>query len=291
METKVLLFGAMGEIGPVVHESLISNGVEAYLVPFAQNVLRDEAGYRRELTKAIETIGGVRGDGEVGVRILVVAIGCPTALARMKQDILQRYANVIPIVEDAAKVELLDSKLRSYEYFLKMGVSVPQRYQDADDVPCGVQTVFKRDSSFASHGVRMPADTQALRNLIAHHGNDGQYLIQERIYGTEYSVDAVRYPDGRCICGAYQVEKTGGSVLQRTPSTMPTLDSIAASILESLDYKGICGFDFIVAQDGTPYLLEANPRLTGGISVQISSGFDIPRLLINFAESLCSSRV
>lgn len=321
MKDKVLLFGAMGDIGPVVHAHLISKGVDAYLVPFAQNTLRDEAGYRRELIRAIEAIGGVGGDGGIGVvggvggdgagggydgngssdgddsrgvRILVLPIGCPTALARMKDELLRRYSNVVPIVEDAAKVELLDSKLRSYDYFLRLGITVPQRYHSVDDVPDGVQTVFKRDSSFASHGVRMPVDTQGLRNLIAHHGSDGRYLIQERIEGTEYSVDAIRLRDGRFVCGAYKVDKdicrdearrytsvcNPTNDLRRTPVTMPALEDVARTVLEGLDYYGVCGFDFIVRDDGTPYLLEANPRLTGGVSTQIAAGFDIPMLLL-----------
>lgn len=313
MKDKVLLFGAMGDIGPVVRAHLISKGVDAYLVPFAQNTLRDEAGYRRELTKAVETIGGVggvggdgagggydgNGDGgsSRGVKILVMPIGCPTALARMKDELLRRYSNVVPVVDDAAKVELLDSKLRSYDFFLQLGITVPQRYLNADDVPDGVQTVFKRDISFASHGVRMPSDTQGLRNLIAHYASDGRYLIQERIEGTEYSVDAIRLRDGRFVCGAYKVDKdicrdearshaaacNPTNDLRRTPVTMPALEAVARTVLEGLDYYGVCGFDFIVRDDGTPYLLEANPRLTGGVSTQIAAGFDIP--VIIFAKS------
>lgn len=285
LKDKVLLFGAMGDIGPVVHTHLVSRGLDACLVQFAQNTLRDEAGYRRELTRTIETIDGRR--------ILILPIGCPTALARMRDELMGCYSNVVPIVENAAKVELLDSKLRSYEYFLRLGITVPQRYLSADDVPDGVQTVFKRDSSFASHGVRMPSDTQSLRNLTTHHG-DGQYLIQERIKGTEYSVDAIRFSDGRCVCGTYKVEKAPcryeavdhvticnpTNSLRRTPVTMPALEAVARTVLESLDYNGVCGFDFIVRDDNIPYLLEANPRFTGGIATQIASGFDIPMLLL-----------
>lgn len=304
MKDRVLLFGAMGDIGLVVHAHLLSKGVDAYLVPFAQNTLRDEAGYRRELIRAVEAIGGVGaggaydgngdGDGSRGVRIIVLPIGCPTVLARMKDELLRRYSNVVPIVEDAAKVELLDSKLRSYDYFLRLGITVPQRYLGADDVPDGVPTVFKRDSSFASHGVRMPSDTQGLRNLIAHHGGDGRYLIQERIEGMEYSIDAIRCRDGRFVCGAYKVDKdicrdearghaavvNPTNDLRRTPVTMPALEAVARTVLEGLDYYGVCGFDFIVSDDGSSYLLEANPRLTGGVSTQIAAGFDIPMLLM-----------
>lgn len=53
----------------------------------------------------------------------------------------------------------------------------------------------------------------------------------------------------------------------------------AKLILDSIDYQGICGFDFRADDSGTVYLIECNPRFTGGIASQIASGFDIPWIL------------
>lgn len=293
MESKrILLFGTMGEIGPVALRYLHSMGIEARLVPFPQTVFRDESGYRRELLKAIAQFPCTH----------ILPIGNPVALSRFKAELMRLHPDVTVLVEDPQKVMLLDSKIRSYEFFRSLGIPVPQCYFSADDVPEGVRTVFKRDVSFGGQGVRLPADTRGLRNLIRTQGASGPYMIQRFIPGTEYSVDAVRLPGGACsvdavsspgggpavIASSYRCERASNGAgysdqnrAQRTLCSMPQLEEIAAKVLEALDYTGVCGFDFIVSsQDGSPYLLEANPRMTGGLSTQISGGFPIPLLLI-----------
>lgn len=317
MESKrILLFGTMGEIGPVALRYLHSMGIEARLVPFPQTVFRDESGYRRELLKSIAQFPCTH----------ILPIGNPVALSRFKAELMRLHPDVKVLVEDPQKVMLLDSKIRSYEFFRSLGIPVPQCYSSADDVPEGVRTVFKRDVSFGGQGVRLPADTRGLRNLIRTQGASGPYMIQRFIPGTEYSVDAVRLPGGACsvdavrlpggACSVDAVRLSGGAFsvdavsspgggpavlassyrcerasngsgysdqnrAHRTLCSMPQLEEIAAKVLEALDYTGVCGFDFIVSsQDGSPYLLEANPRMTGGLSTQISGGFPIPLLLI-----------
>lgn len=301
-----MLFGTMGEIGPVALHYLNSVGVEARLVPFPQTVFRDESGYRRELLKALAQYSCTH----------ILPIGNPVALSRFKAELMRLYPDVTPLVEDPQKVELLDSKLQSYEYFRSLGVPVPQSFPSADDVPDGVRTVFKRDVSFGGQGVRLPSDICGLRNLIRTQGASGPYMIQRFIPGAEYSVDALRLPASslpdscsgaapsfvkdscsgshvilassysrrQTLLGAAERESHPGNPVdaaRRTLCSMPQLEDIAAKVLDALDYTGVCGFDFIISsEDGLPYLLEANPRLTGGLATQLSGAFPILLMLI-----------
>ena len=93
-------------------------------------------------------------------------------------------------------------------------------------------------------------------------------------------MDAIRF-DGFFKAGAYKVLSANGKgpSLQRGTADFPVLTDIARRILDHLNYNGICGFDFRIDASGNPYILEANPRFTGGIATQIESGLDLPFLL------------
>lgn len=59
----------------------------------------------------------------------------------------------------------------------------------------------------------------------------------------------------------------------------------ARTILEHLDYQGVCGFDFRADTSGNVRLLECNPRFTGGVAAQAAAGFDIPWTLYRMLKA------
>lgn len=279
MGIDVLLFGSMGDIGQVALEALVSSGVGAVHVDFPQNVFRDEPGYRRELLKAVSRFSPR----------YIIPVGHPLCLARMRDSMPE---GVEAIVESEDKIRLLDSKCDFWRYARNLGLPLPRCYDAPSDIPEGARVVFKRDVSFGGHGVHVPQSLSALENLIAHQSPGEPYLIQEYLEGMDYSVDAVRHvsADGTATfrASAYRcipMESTAlcaapGPSVVREIVDFPELCRIAGVVLDSLDYDGVCGFDFRVAADGVPYLLEANPRLTGGLSTQLQAGFNIPLLLL-----------
>ena len=279
----------MGEIGRVVNDDLIRNGVQTTLIDFPQNVLRDEAGYRRELTKAIID----HGPG------IVVPIGNPRAMARFRDELTSRFPGLRVCVEDYDKVSLLDSKVESYRLAETLGIPVPPLFLDPGDVDEGTMVIFKRDVSYGGHGVHVPRTRKALRHLIEHQSPGEPYLIEKFIEGMEFSLDVLRSDKGS-ESSVYHCRRSGGNgpaqervhvgreeCFQGIPcECFDAMVSCSVKMLDALNYVGICGFDFIVeSRSGVPYLLECNPRFTGGIAVQISSGFDIPMKLIEMQES------
>jgi len=266
----VLLFGSMGEIGQVAKKSLDENGVIAVLIDFPQNTLRDEAGYRRELMKSIQAYQPE----------LVIPIGNTVAMSRLAPTLRKMFPGILIAVESSDKVELLDSKIKFYEYARQLALPLPHRYLAAEEVPCGQRVIFKKEVSFGGQGVRTPRGIDALRNLILHN-SESPYLIEDFIEGQEFSVDAYRYGN-TFYASTYECIKAHGThpAAERIAASMPQLESCATRILEALDYNGICGFDFIVTEAGEHYMLEANPRLTGGLQTQIESGFNPLMMLV-----------
>ena len=256
----------MGDIAPTVRTSLEPHGLRVESVEFRQNTFRDEFGYTRALKKAVEAFGPK----------VVFPIGNPLALSRYKSSL---PAGVTAAVEDEDKITILDRKVPFSCLMSELGVRQPHFYASAEEAE-GRDVIFKRDISFGGQGVHRPWNVAALKNLIAHQSPGEPYLIEDFIEGEDWSVDAVRFDDF-FRAGAYKVLSANGKgpSLQRRVSEFPALTDIAHAILDHLDYKGVCGFDFRVDAAGLPYILEANPRFTGGIATQIESGFDIPYLI------------
>ncbi|MBQ0077313.1 MAG: ATP-grasp domain-containing protein [Bacteroidales bacterium] len=270
---RILLFGTMGEIGPTVHSHLAERGYEVSLVDFPQNVLHDEWGYCRLLRKSISAL---RPDA-------VMPIGNSIAISRAKSSLQSEFPGLAVCVEDERKVALLDSKVRLYALAESLGIRQPRLYRSEDELPPDGQTViFKRDVSFGGQGVHMPISRKAIGNLIAHQRAGEPYLLEEYLIGTDWSIDTVRSA-GRIHASAYRCTSgigRNGPSTERVIEDRPELLGVAVKVLEELDYIGVCGFDFKVTEDGRAYLLEANPRFTGGIATQIEAGFDIPALLL-----------
>lgn len=257
----------MGLIGPAVRKSLESHGLRVESAGFDQKIFRDEPGYRRELTKLIGCFSPAA----------VFPIGDPLALSRFKPFMPE---GTIAAAEDEIKIKILDHKVPFSCLMSEMDIRQPFIYSSVEEAD-GHDVIFKRDVSFGGHGVHRPKTVGSLRNLIAHQPHGEPYLIEQYIDGEDYSVDAVRF-DGFFKASSYKtVAAVGGNGPSsvREAVSFPALESIAQAIMDRVGWHGACGFDFKVDASDIPYILECNPRFTGGIETQIASGFDIPYLI------------
>lgn len=210
---------------------------------------------------------------------MIIPVFHPEVLSKYRDE----FPGVIIPVESPEKIILLDNKLKALELADRLDIPQPRRYADPDSVD-HYPVVFKRVGGYGGDSVYFPKFRKALDNLA---GNSfpGTYVITEEIAGCDVCVDALRW-DGRFAAGAYKVilpRAKGASVLRESINA-PEIIAYARRILESLDYQGVCGFDFRMAPDGKFYFLECNPRFSGGLCSQIASGFDIPYLLYLLAE-------
>lgn len=279
----VLLFGTMSDIGPTVRDDLAGHGLDVVLVDFAQNTPRDFWGYDRGLRKAIETYSPRA----------VIPIGNTLFISRIAHELGD------PAVLAAAPeaVELLDSKVRTYGLAEELGILQPRRFTfeeiqaqekayaensaAAADSREDIGVIFKRNTSFGGSGVHRPRSLDSLRHLIEHE-NGTPYLIEEYIPGEDLSVDCIRaegYFRGESYVSLGRVY-TQGPAVERRRTDCPAAVAVCRRILDHLDYRGVCGFDFRLTPDGRLFLLEANPRLTGGLKTQLAGGFDIPAELL-----------
>ncbi len=92
-------------------------------------------------------------------------------------------------------------------------------------------------------------------------------LIQERLYGRQISSFSI-VRDGQIKATAlYQGDIYLGTVSVRFSRVddLPQVEDWVAAFVAAENYTGFISFDFFVTDEGTPFAIECNPRLTSGI--------------------------
>ncbi len=105
---------------------------------------------------------------------------------------------------------------------------------------------------------------------------DTEIIIQEYVAGTDYSV-CVLADNGNTLyeCGfaGYAMEfgaVTSGEIIKNEEAYR-----IAREVVEELGLDGNCCFDFIIKADGSPVLLECNPRINATLPFLAKAGADL----------------
>lgn len=105
-------------------------------------------------------------------------------------------------------------------------------------------------------------------------------LVQEFLPGEEYSVDVLRLDECHpvaCVPRLRMKVDSGVAVAGRTVYDEELME-LARRIAVHLGLSGIANVQFRRASDGTPHLLEINPRVPGTLPLTTASGIDMPKL-------------
>jgi carbamoyl-phosphate synthase large subunit len=105
-------------------------------------------------------------------------------------------------------------------------------------------------------------------------------LVQEFLPGEEYSVDVLRLGEAHpvaCVPRLRMKVDSGVAIASRTVHDEELME-LARRITAHLEICGIANVQFRRAADGTPHLLEINPRVPGTLPLTIASGIDMPNL-------------
>lgn len=185
--------------------------------------------------------------------------------------------DVIYAMESYEMQYKLSDKLQATIIADKAGVPTPQiiEKENIERFPVVVKTKFGNSAK----GVFFPKDKEELNNILKMFSPE-DIMIEKFFEGIDYSVDCVR-GDNFFYATTYKslVTKTngGGTTTQRVIVSMPNLEKYSKYILDSVDYKGVCGIDFKVNEENKDCaFIEVNTRYTGGLATPIAAGFDIP---------------
>lgn len=111
-----------------------------------------------------------------------------------------------------------------------------------------------------------------------------ELTVMEYLPGEEYSVDALATPDGVDPVVPRSRERTrAGITFRGTVERRPDIAEEAAAICRSLGLEYNVNLQFKHDGDGTPKLIEINPRVAGTIIMCVGAGANLPYLGLQHA--------
>ena len=210
-------------------------------------------------------------------------------------------AGVIISVSDLEPLKVANNKLALFEYMKENGFMTPKFcsvkcIEDVDKAieSIGTPIVFKATEGSGSRGMRIIDETKSRFDILFHEkpnsvyttlkdfketlleGDMPQMLAMEYLPGNEYTVDML--VDEGVV--KYSLVRRGLNVqssiiLDGIVEDKPEIVNLCNSVAESLKLSGNIGFDIKERSDGTPLIMECNPRATAGVSEFTASGVNL----------------
>jgi hypothetical protein len=100
-------------------------------------------------------------------------------------------------------------------------------------------------------------------------------LLMEFLPGHEYSID-LACKEGELLAAVVRCKALDGT--SQTLVDRPDLCAHARQLVEAFALNGLINVQFKDAADGSPKLLELNPRASGGIAMSCLSGLNLPAI-------------
>jgi len=244
---------------------------------------------------------------QVDVVIPIMSVELET-LARNAEKFAK--AGVSVSVSDLEPLKIANNKLALFEYMQANDIPTARfcEVNSVEDVDralelVGVPVVFKTTEGSGSRGMRIIDPGKSRFDILFHEkptsayvtlqdfketlqeGDMPKMLAMEYLPGHEYSVDLV-CENGKVL---YSLCRRGLNVqtsiiLDGIVEDKPEIVQLCNQVAEKLKLTGNIGFDVKERADGTPVIMECNPRATAGISEFTASGVNL--LYLNIKRCL-----
>lgn len=224
-------------------------------------------------------------------------------LARARQKFLD--VGTIPVMGSAELLATCLDKLATVREMEKLGVAVPRTVQTVEDAlkqlkfpmivkprwgqgSIGLFKVASEDELKAAFAL---SDLQARRFAAACpeiHASEPQVLIQECVDGPEFGCDIVNDLNGkfRRAFVKHKFAMRSGETDAAESVSKPEIEAVVAKIGEWSKHLGCMDSDWMIGADGTPCLIELNPRFGGGYPFTHCAGANIPLACVNWARGI-----
>jgi len=213
------------------------------------------------------------------------------------------------LVSDADSIEIANNKSRLYQFLEWRGIEVPAyRIVETPDqfeiavkemgFP-GSRVAFKPSVSNGSRGFRILANDIDEHDLLFYEKPNSTYislvdalrilsmksfpelLVTEYLPGEEYSVDClVDHGRPRLIVPRLRRKMINGISVEGTFLKDENIISYCSEIIRELKLHGNIGIQVKKSVQGTPLIVEINPRVQGTIVAGLGAGVNLPVLAI-----------
>ena len=241
---------------------------------------------------------------------VIIPIMSAELITLAENEEMFRNAGVTLSISNLESLKIANNKLALFEYMKANDIPVPKFWQvnSVEDVApaiehIGVPVVFKTNEGSGSRGMRIIDPSKSRFDILFHEKPTSAYvtlqdfketlqegdmppmLAMEYLPGHEYTVDML-CDNGKVL---YNMCRRGLNVqtsiiLDGVVEDKPEITNLCAQVAEKLKLTGNIGFDVKERADGTPVIMECNPRATAGVSEFTASGVNL--LYLNIKRCL-----
>lgn len=150
----------------------------------------------------------------------------------------------------------------------------------------GLHFATKEDLALAVSRAEMEVTDSTGSRALTQGNSDAKSLvvIQERILGDEYGLDVVS--DLQCnyvgVLARRKLAMRGGETDRAITVDPSKFDSLARAIAKVVPHKGTIDVDVMVDTNGSPFVIDINPRFGGGYPFCHLAGADIPSAYVGW---------
>ncbi len=261
-----------------------------------------------EAVRALEALGGyevVTADAtplsagfRFAARSYVIPFGADPAFDDAFREILRREQPdfVIPLVdEELPKVhrivaaeypevrvvaptlefcELVLDKWTMAQALTRHGLAVAPSYLASDAGGASYPAIIKPRQGRGSRGLAFLEKPADLAHYLAAAAKPAEhYLVQDRLFGPEFTTSVVVALDGTLlsIVPKEATDKRGITQVGITRA-VPAIDELCKSIATALDPRGPFNVQLILGEDGVPRVIEINPRYSTTMALTLAAG-------------------
>ena len=137
------------------------------------------------------------------------------------------------------------------------------------------------DAFFQEKPSSSTIDLEELTHILSERDRFPELLAMEYLPGAEYTVDLL-VDNGKVLvnCCRKSLRMENSIMLDSLVVHNEAVENCCARVTELLGLDGNIGFDVREREDGTPVIMECNPRMTAGIPVFNHAGVNLPWLCV-----------
>ncbi len=211
---------------------------------------------------------------------------------------------VVPIVSNPQVIDICFDKYKTAQWTKSIGLNAPKTYLRLEDVRTALAKgeiefplFMKPRWGSGSIGLETIEDMEELemyyhllmkkikKTILATASvGDDYIMIQEKLTGKEYGLDVMNDLNGNNV-GVSVKQKLAmraGETDKAITVDLPYIREMGEKIGQKLMHIGNLDVDIMLRADGTPCVLELNPRFGGGFPFSYEAGVNLPLAMIKW---------
>ena len=185
------------------------------------------------------------------------------------------------LLSDREIIEICNDKTKTQEFFEKEKILAPKLTEQAP-------AVVKPINGMGSQGVFVVNNNEELEaaKVLSH----SEYIIQEKISGTEYTIDVLCDFNGNVVAAVPRVRlevRSGEVAKSRTDRNQEVINKTVELVAKLNTYGKVIGpitVQCFVTENREIIFLEINPRVGGGVPLTFKAGINYGNYLEKFAN-------